>query len=241
MWQKLNYTYLDCLAAFGVGGAHPGGLQLTKSILSRECIDHEKSILDVGCGTGQTSAYIAEKYRCPVTSLDSNNTMLEKAKQRFSSLNLAINVMHGSAENLPFSDGVFDFILSESVTSFTEVSLTIQEYKRVLKPNGVLLAIEMVIEDSLSEEERKTIVDFYGVSQLLTELEWYDLLEKGGFRKISSEKFKQQFDDNDIDAAPDFLLSENIDNKLLEILEKHEDLTKSYKDKLGFYIFRCCI
>ena len=237
----MNYTYLDCLASFGVGGAHPGGLQLTKSILSREYIDQEKSILDVGCGTGQTSAYIAEKYRCSVTSLDSYNTMIEKAKQRFSSLNLSINVMYGSVENLPFSDGLFDFILSESVTSFTNVSVTIQEFKRVLKPNGVLLAIEMVLEDSFSEEELKTIIDFYGVSQLLTESEWYNLFQKTGFKQISVEKFKQQFDENNIDTVTDFSLSENIDNNLLEIFEKHEHLTTTYKDKLGFCIFRCCV
>ncbi len=235
----MNYTYLDCLASFGVGGAHPGGLQLTKSILSREYIDQETSILDVGCGTGQTSAYIAEKYRCSVTSLDSNNTMLEKAKQRFSSLNLSINVMYGSVENLPFTDGLFDFILSESVTSFTNVSLTIQEFKRVLKPNGVLLAIEMVLEDSFSEEELKTLINFYGVSQLRAESEWYNLFQKTGFKQISVEKFKQQFDENNIDT--DFSLSENIDNKLLEIFEKHEHLTTTYKDKLGFCIFRCCV
>ncbi|MPN40775.1 hypothetical protein SDC9_188314 [bioreactor metagenome] len=167
--------------------------------------------------------------------------MLEKAKQRFLSLNLAINVMHGSVENLPFCDGLFDFILSESVTSFTDASLTIQEFKRVLKPNGVLLAIEMVLEDSLSEEELKIIIEFYGVSQILSELDWYNLFKKTGFKEISVGKFKQQSNKNDIDidAAPDFLLSENIDDKLLAILEKHEQLRKTYKDKLGFYVFRC--
>jgi ubiquinone/menaquinone biosynthesis C-methylase UbiE len=237
----LNFTYLDCLALFGVGGAHPGGLQLTKSILSKEYIDQEKSILDVGCGTGQTSAYIAEKYQCFVTSLDSNNIMLAKAKKRFLSLNLPINIICGNVEKLPFNDRLFDFILSESVTSFTDVSLTIQEFKRVLKPNGVLLAIEMVLEDSLSKEQFKTIVEFYGVSQLLTKFEWYNLFQKAGFKEISIEKFEQQFDENDIDTAADFLLSENIDDKLLKILEKHEYLIRSYNNKLGFYIFRCCL
>ena len=237
----MNYTYLDCLASFGVGGAHPGGLKLTKRILAREYIDQEKSILDVGCGTGQTSAYMAEKYQCSVTSLDSNTIMLMKAKQRFSSSHLPIDVVYGSAENLPFVEGLFDFILSESVTSFTDVSLTIQEFKRVLKPNGVLLAIEIVLEDSLSKEEFKEMVDFYGVSQLLTELEWYNLFHKAGFKQISVEKFKQ-FDENenDIDSVSDFFLSETIDDRLLEIFEKHEHLTKTYKDKLGYCIFRCC-
>ena len=237
----MNYTYLDCLAAFGVGGAHPGGLKLTKRILSREYIDQETSILDVGCGTGQTSAYIAEKYRCSVTSLDSNNTMLMKAKQRFLSLKLPINIVYGSAENLPFPDGLFDFILSESVTSFTDIPLTIHEYKKVLKPKGVLLAIEMVLEESLSKEEVKGMIDFYGVSQLLTESEWDNLFKEAGFKHIAVEKFKQ-FDENenDLDSASDFLLSENIDDRLLEIFEKHEHLTKTYRDKLGYCIFRCC-
>lgn len=235
----MSYTYLDCLASFGVGGAHPGGIQLTKSILAKECIGPETSILDVGCGTGQTSAYIAKKYGCSVTSLDSNKTMLKKAQQRFSSLDLPVNVVYGTVENLPFREGSFDFILSESVTSFTDVSLTIQEYKRVLKANGVLIAIEMILEESLSEEALKTIVDFYQLSKLLTESEWYNLFRKAGFKQISIEKFRQQADENNTDA--DFWLSETIDNKLLEIFAKHVHLIRTYKDKLGFCIFRCCL
>ncbi|AFQ45197.1 class I SAM-dependent methyltransferase [Desulfosporosinus meridiei] len=239
----MDYTYLDCLASFGVGGAHPGGLKLTKGLLSREYIDQEKSILDVGCGTGQTSAYIAEKYRCSVTSLDCNTTMLLKAKQRFSSLQLPINVVYGSAENLPFINESFDFILSESVTSFTNVPLTIMEFKRVLKTKGVLLAIEMVLEDSLSKEDLITMVEFYGVSQLLTQSEWYNLFHKAGFNEITVEIFKSEFDEkeNDIDSASDFLLSENIDDQLLEIFEKHEHLSKKYGDRLSFCIFRCSV
>lgn len=235
----MNYTYLDCLALFGVGGAHPGGLQLTKGILAGEHIDQEKSILDAGCGTGQTSAYIAEKYGCTVTSLDNNKIMLEKAKRRFSDLNLPINLVYGSIDKLPFNDGLFDIILSESVTSFTDVFLTIREFIRVLKPNGVLLAIEMAIEDTLSMEELKEITDFYGVPKLLSKAEWRNLFQRAGFKQINAEKFKTQFDQNNIDTAPDFLLSENIDDKLLEIFERHRHFTRIYKDKLGFYIFRC--
>jgi ubiquinone/menaquinone biosynthesis C-methylase UbiE len=237
----MNYTYLDCLAVFGVGGAHPGGLQLTKELLSREKIDETKSILDAGCGTGQTSAYIAEQYRCHVTSLDCNKMMLDKAKQRFLSLHLPIEVKHGNTENLPFDDSEFDMILSESVISFTDVSLTIPEFKRVLKPNGVLLAIEMVLEKSLSEEELEPIVHFYGVSQLLSEKEWVNFFERARFKQISVEKFKLQVDENDVQNATDFSLSENIDDKFSEIFEKHMHFTTVYKDILGFRLFRCCI
>jgi len=240
MGLNLNYSYTDCLAIFGVGGAHPGGLQLTKELLSREKIDETTSILDAGCGTGQTSAYIAEQYRCKVTSLDCNKLMLDKARQRFLSLHSPIEIQQGSTENLPFSEGIFDIILSESVISFTDVSLTIPEFKRVLKPNGVLLAIEMVLEKSLSEEELKTIVNFYGVSQILTENEWKTLFQRAKFKQVSVEKFNLQIDENNVQNATDFSLSENIDDEFFEILEKHMHFTKVYKDVLGFRLFRCC-
>jgi SAM-dependent methyltransferase len=236
----LQYYYLDFLSAFGVGGAHPGGLQLTKQILARESIHQETSVLDVGCGTGQTSAYIAEKYGCSVTSLDNHNIMLKKAEQRFSSLHLPIHAVYGSVEELPFQNEVFDYILSESVTTFTDASLTVREFKRVLKPNGVLLAIEMVLQGYLSEEESETIGDFYRISQFLTESEWLHLFQTAGFSQITAETYRPSAE-NDIEAAPDFLLSENIDEKLLEILEKHKILTTAYQDKLWYCIFRCCV
>ena len=99
----------------------------------------------------------------------------------------------------------------------------------------------MVLEKSLSEEELKPIVNFYGVSQLLTENEWYNFFQKAGFKQVSVEKCNLQFDENDVQNAPDFSLSENIDDIFYEILEKHVHFTKVYKDILGFRLFRCCI
>lgn len=237
----MNYSYLDFLALFGIGGAHPGGLQLTKELLYREKIDETKSILDAGCGTGQTSAYIAQHYRCNVTSLDCNQISLDKARQRFISLHLPIEIKKGSTENLPFNEDAFDMILSESVIAFTDVFSTISEFKRVLKPGGVLLAIEMVLEKPLSEDEMKRIIDFYGVSQLLTENEWYDYFQEAGFNQITVEKSKLQLHDVDVYNAPDFSLSENINVELFEILENHAYYTAVYKNILGFRVFRCCI
>lgn len=240
MGLDLDYSYLDCLAVLGVGGAHPGGLQLTKGCLAKEKIDERSTVLDAGCGTGQTSAFIAQEYGSLVTALDCNTVMLDKAKKRFTSLQLPVVIKEGSTEDLPFNQGIFDIIISESVISFTNKSLTISEFKRVLKPGGVLLAIEMVLEKSLAEKERKQIVDFYGATQLLTEKEWIRLFQKAGFTRINEEKFTSQLTENEVQNATDFSLSEEIDEKIYEILEKHSYFTEKYKDILGFRIFRCC-
>ncbi len=235
----MSYTYLDFLSLLGIGGAHPGGLPLTKYILSKENIDETMSVLDAGCGTGQTSAFIAEQYRCNVTSLDYNNVMLDKARKRFSLLQLPINLKYGSLENLPFDDGTFDLVLSESVTSFTNAALTIPEFKRVLKPNGVLIAIEMVLEKRLSDDELEPIIDFYGVHRLITESEWYNYFQKSNFREINVEKFRIGMVENNDEYDPEFSPSENLDQKLFEIIFKHEHFNNKYKDILGFRIFKC--
>ena len=237
----MEYTYIDCLALFGIGGAHPGGLQLTKKILSREKINEKTIILDVGCGTGQTSAYMAEKYNGIITCLDHNEMMLEKAKKRFESKNLPIEARLGSVENLPFGEESFDLVLSESVAAFTDVSQTLAELRRVLKPNGVLLAIEMVLEEPLSEKELIPIMEFYRVPRILTESQWNSHFIKAGFQGIKIEKFNLTFDEPEFENATDFSLSEQLDDELYDILDQHEQLTKRYQNVLGFRVFRCCV
>lgn len=237
----MENTYLDCLALFGIGGAHPGGLQLTKEILSREKINEKTNILDVGCGTGQTSAYVAEKYQCKITGLDNNKIMLEKAKKRFQSRNLPIKTRLGSVESLPFGEKSFDMILSESVATFTDVSKTLSEYRRVLKPNGILVAIEMVLEEPLSKEELTPIIEFYGVPRIFMESEWSSLFQKADFQQINIEKYNLQFDEPKFENATDFSISEQLDDGVYDILDQHEQLTKRYQNVLGFRVFRCCV
>lgn len=235
----MNYTYLDCLALFGVGGAHPGGLQLTKKILAEEKINGDTVLLDVGCGTGQTAAYLALQYGCSVNALDNNSIMVEKAQQRFSNLDLLIDAKVGDIENLPYPDKHFDIILSESVISFTNVVSTIPEIKRVLKQNGKLLAIETVLEQTISDEERSRIVDFYSFPQLLTEDEWVKAFKDAGFQRIDITTYQPTLEQVDEQHAADYALSETIDDALLEILGKHEEIMQQNKDILGFRIFRC--
>ena len=77
-------TYFDFLAKFGVGGAHPGGIPLTKNILSGENITNKTQILDAGCGTGQTAAFLYQQYNAKVVGLEINPIMIRKGKKTLS-------------------------------------------------------------------------------------------------------------------------------------------------------------
>lgn len=235
----MKQTYLDCLAALGVGGAHPGGLKLSKQLLEKEDLQPEMTVLDLGCGTGQTAAYIARKYKCHVTALDVDPTMLEKCRQRMDEEALSVEIVRGDAENLPFKDRTFDLVLAESVIAFVDMEKAISECRRVLRDEGCLLAIEISKYGILHPEEEKMIMDFYGFTELPTEKRWHEKLYAGGFTQVESEMAKIDFFTPDFENAPDFRISEVIDPACFDMLQEHEYLTKSYQEELSYHIFRC--
>lgn len=237
--DRLEYSYLDSLALLGVGGAHPGGLALSKQLLSKESIHRHSRILDAGCGTGQTSAYLATTYPCELIALDIDEVMLTKARKRLSYLNLPVQIVKGSIEALPLDDASVDFILSESVLPFTNTSKSIAEYQRVLKPTGILIALEMGLAQPLPDHEKEYIEAFYGITPLLDREGWIRLLEEKGFTEIDVHQYTLESDKYDLNHAVDFTLSEQIDSRVFEKMEAHRQLSAHYKDYLVMYVMRC--
>ena len=69
--------YVEMLAYFGVSGAHPGGIELTKTMIEHLNLASDDRILDVGCGTGQTAAYLGH-LGYEVEAIDTHPLMIEK-------------------------------------------------------------------------------------------------------------------------------------------------------------------
>ena len=62
-------------------------------------------VLEVGCGTGKWLRLLAQA-GCDVAGLDASEEMLAIARQDHEA-----NLRNGIAENLPWPDGSFDFVL----------------------------------------------------------------------------------------------------------------------------------
>lgn len=228
-----NSKYLDFLSKFGIGGAHPGGLNLTKKIFKLEDINNTSKILDVGCGTGQTAAYLAYKYGAKVTGIDVSPTMVAKAKKRIKKNRLPVKIIQGSIEEIPLPDNHFDFIISESVLSFVNKPRALNEIFRLLKSGGRFVAIEQTILQRLSENEENEIKQFYGFESLNMKKDWVALLNQAGFEHIRIQK------NSSIDSEPDFHFSDDIEPKLYKIMEKHFDITSKYIGVLDYRIYSC--
>lgn len=240
--EHMKPSYEDALAYYGVGGAHPGGLALTKELLRKEPINGQTRILDAGCGTGQTSAYLAKTYGCKVTAIDLHPIMIRKAKQRMLSEKLPVKVLRASTQALPFPDQSFDFILSESVTVFTNIARSLKEYFRVLKPAGVLIATEMAAEPTLTPEEKEKIKEVYSIKEVLDEKSWVNKLRASGFRSVRILRSEKVLPIMKFplaaDELPEFNISPSIDPQMDQIIKQHQKVTALFSKKLGYRVFR---
>jgi SAM-dependent methyltransferase len=177
-------TYLDRLAQYGVNGAHPGGLFLTQQLIQAEQITESSIILDVGCGTGQTAAYLGANYPCQIVAIDLNSKMITAARQKFARHQLKIPLYQADAAALPFRKNFFTIVLSESVTVFTEIPRSLREYYRVLKPGGRLLAIEATAAKPLEQFELVKVKAALGLTALPTREQWLVMFAKAGFANV---------------------------------------------------------
>ncbi|MEH7106725.1 MULTISPECIES: class I SAM-dependent methyltransferase [Bacillaceae] len=230
-------TYIDFLAKFGVGGAHPGGILLTKNMLSREKITRDSKILDAGCGTGQTTAYLYQQYQAHVYGLELNSIMVEKAKKRFENLQYPIKLIQGSIEEIPLADQSFDYVLSESVLAFVNKPKALKEFHRVLKEGGRLIANEMTINKKLKKEEENEIKEFYAIDSLLLEKDWTRLLKDVGFKNIEIQS--HPLDLLNGNPGQEFNFSQNFEPELFGILNQHGNMLVKYHDILSHRIITC--
>lgn len=228
-----NKAYTDLLALIGIGGAHPGGLELTKTILLKESLE-DKKLLEIGCGTGQTSLFL-HAMNIDITPIDNHPLMIEKANNRFAEHQAGITALQRDIEKTEFKGSTFDFILSESVLSFTDTNKTLPELFRLLKEDGVLLAFEMTKKGTIPLELEDRMKQFYNMPRIFSNKEWEEALEQHGFKKVEISPFSL----GELEPSePEINPSEIIEDTYFEVMHEHEKLTYDSQDHIELSIIR---
>ncbi|HDR6244195.1 TPA: class I SAM-dependent methyltransferase [Bacillus cereus] len=233
-------TYIDFLAYYGIGSAHPGGFTLTKQLLAQLPFKYGANVLEIGCGTGKTAAYMTREFGYKVTTVEKNEIMIQKAKDRWLFEGLAIQLIEGNVEHLPCLNNSFEFVLGESIIAFTDKERVISECYRVLQQDGKLVVIEMIIDRHIDKGEEEKITQLYGMKELLTENEWVQLFQKANFKRITiagggtiAETISGYVEE------PEWNVSSHIPNELYEAWVQHENIRLMYQHILGHRIFIC--
>ena len=117
--------------------------------------NEELEILDFGTGPGFFSILLAEKgYH--VTAVDYTEAMLEEARKNAGALAGNIQFYRMDAQSLGFLDESFDVIVTRNLTWNLENPIqAYREWKRVLKPGGVLLNYDANWYHHLFDEEKR--------------------------------------------------------------------------------------
>lgn len=99
------------------------------------------SVLDAGCGSGNTSFYLASKVK-KVIGFDQNQASITFANSLTKKEKLTnLEFLHGDLAHLPFSKQTFNQVILLEVVehlTFSQYQKIIAEIYRVLKPNGYL-------------------------------------------------------------------------------------------------------
>jgi len=135
--KDINALTLDDLML--VDEFHTRGRAGTIELADLAALTGAAHVLDVGCGIGGPSRYLARTFRCRVTGLDLTWEFCRVAGMLARRTGLAdrVTYLRGNALALPFADQTFDVAWSQnSVMNIADRNRLYGEIRRVLKPAG---------------------------------------------------------------------------------------------------------
>jgi demethylmenaquinone methyltransferase / 2-methoxy-6-polyprenyl-1,4-benzoquinol methylase len=104
-------------------------------------------VLDVATGTGLVAAELL-RHGFDVTGLDQSPEMLAVARRR---LGERVELVEASADSLPFEDRIFDHLTFTYLLRYVDdPQSTLLELARVVRPGGVVAALEFGVPKGLS-------------------------------------------------------------------------------------------
>jgi len=140
--RDLSYQYqwlydgISRVAALAVGGES----RFRQLALQGLPIVQDSKILDLCCGSGQTTQFLVQRSR-HVTGLDASPLSIKRAQQNVPQA----TYIEAFAEEIPLSDNEFDFVHTSAAMHEMEAEQLrqiLQEVYRVLKPGGYFAMVD---------------------------------------------------------------------------------------------------
>ncbi len=152
-----------------VFATRPGRLEFLRQQCDTIGLSPSSRILEIGCGTGEASCFLARRYQCPVVGIDLDEQHIQSAKATAKTQGveqLASFSVSDITETLPA--GTYDLVVMQGVLShLPSHSATLDAIHELLNPRGFL-----VLEDFFSTSSPTCLKDdcrFYTATTSLFE------------------------------------------------------------------------
>lgn len=153
-------------------------IDLIEQLLKWASVDQAENIVDVGCGIGGSSLYLAEKFQASAVGITLSPVQAQRAGDRAQAAGMTWDSLPprarfevANALEMPFAENAFDFVWSmESGEHMPDKRQFLQECYRVLQPGGTFLMATWCHRPTdaadggpLSADEQKHLQDIYEV------------------------------------------------------------------------------
>ncbi len=158
-----------------------------------------QSIIDVGCGIGGSTLYLAQKFDSKATGITLSPVQASRAKERAAEVGWdhRVNFEVANALDMPFEDNSFDLVWSlESGEHMPDKANFIAECYRVLKPGGKMILATWCHRETdswagdLTGSEvahLKEIYRVYCLPYVISLSEYREIAAESGFQNLKSD------------------------------------------------------
>ncbi|HVN20738.1 MAG TPA: class I SAM-dependent methyltransferase [Dongiaceae bacterium] len=144
--MTISCPITDALAACESGhwkserSLRPGGIDLTVRAIALCRLSAGARVLDLGCGSGESTEYLSSTFRFKAIGMDLSASACRSSRQR----DRALAIVRADAVRLPFASASMDALLAECVLSIIDdKAAVLAECNRVLKPGGRLAITDL--------------------------------------------------------------------------------------------------
>ena len=207
---------------YGSSGQHrkdrrQAQIDLIEALLRWAEVGSAQKILDVGCGIGGSTLYLAEQFQAKAVGITLSPVQATRAGERASEKGIALEPWDSFDESdtlvavdfkvtdalsTPFPDDYFDFVWSmESGEHMPDKQAFLAECYRVLKPGGKFLMATWChreinnLAGPLTDSEQMhldTLYQLYHLPYVISLSNYGDLAERVGFKDLTTADWSQQ-------------------------------------------------
>jgi ubiquinone/menaquinone biosynthesis C-methylase UbiE len=147
-------------------------------------------VLEVAPGPGFLAIEMARDSRIRVTGLDISRTFVELARKNAAEAGVRADFQLGNASRMPFADKSFDLLVCRAAfKNFSEPEKALREMRRVLRPGGTGVIIDLRRDASMTEVKHEVDGMHLGaVNRVLTTGAFRFMLLKRAYTKPELEK-----------------------------------------------------